>query len=155
MKILKTTLLAASLAFCFAGANAQNSPSLLNEPDHNKPKIFSDLPTKMLVPISQLESLLSLPVGAQVSKQVTTQFALIGKVVSKSTPGNNAFQSVVVNSTTRNGATFAFSRRTQPDGSVIYTGRMLSRQAGDVLVLHKEGDKYYFSKQGLYDLVNE
>jgi len=155
MKILKkSAVVAALLAVSFLQSSAQDSNVKLNEPNYNKAKLFSDLPDKLNLELTNLETLLDLSVGTQVSAIVATGFPLKGIVVSRSKA--DAFvKTVVIKSHSRQGATFTFSRITKNDGSFFYTGRIMSKDSGDALEIVKEGTVYVMRKKGLYDLINE
>ncbi|MDB5207010.1 MAG: hypothetical protein JWR72_2085 [Flavisolibacter sp.] len=155
MKFLKTAALAALLAVSYTPLSAQNVTVPLNEPNYNKPRVFSDLPSQMNLRLADMEALLNLSVGAQVNAMAANGFPLIGTVVSKSNPGNTLVKTVVIKSLTRQEATFTFSRITKEDGSLSYTGRMMSKSAGDALEIVKEGAGYVIRKKGFYDLINE
>ena len=51
--------------------------------------------------------------------------------------------------------TIIISAYTEKDGSITYTGRILSRANADLYELKKNGDEYEFVKRNYYDLVNE
>ncbi len=155
MKTLKkSAVIAALLAVSYLQSSAQNSTVKLNEPNYNKTTLFSDLPDKLNLQLTHLESLLNFSVGTQVNATIATGFQLIGTVVSKSKP--DAFvNTVVIKSLTRKGATVTFSRITKEDGSFSYIGRIMSKDAGDAFEIGKEGTGYVIRKKGLYDLINE
>lgn len=156
MKILKkSALIAMLLAVSYLQTSAQNSALRLNEPNYNKAKLFSDLPDKLNLRLTDVEALLNISVGKQVNAIIATGFPLVGVVVSKSTLKDAFVKTVVIKSTTRQGATFTFSRITKEDGSLFYTGRMMSKEAGDALEIIKEGTGYVIRKKGFYDLINE
>jgi hypothetical protein len=156
MKILKKTAVTAMLlAASYQQSVAQSSMVPLNEPNYNKPRLFSDLPEQLNLRLADMEALLNLSVGAQVTATVANGFQLTGTVVSKSAPGNAFVETVVIKSLNRPGATFTFSRITKQDRSFLYTGRMMSKDAGDALEIVKEGSGYVIRKKGLYDLISE
>lgn len=154
MKHRKTGAFAVLLILGCLQAFAQTPPPL-NEPDYNKPKVFADLPEKLILNISTAEALLTLSVGSVVNTAVAPGFLLTGTVVSKSSPADAAMQSVVIKSSSRGGAVFIFARRKAADGTFSYTGRMLGKSAGDALEIIKDGATYVFRKKGYYDLLNE
>jgi hypothetical protein len=155
MKILKAITFMALFTLCLVHVNAQAPASLLNEPDYNKPKLFSDLPEKLTLNLTNMETLLSLSVGASVNTLMANGFPLIGTVVSKSNPKDATVKSVVIKSRTRQGAVLTFTRITAADGTISYIGRLISKDAGDAFQIVKESGQYVFRKQGLYDLINE
>lgn len=155
MKFLKKTAAIAVLIFCTLHALSQATMPPLNEPDYNKPKLFSDLPGTMSLRLTDMEALLNLPVGTRVSAIAATGFPLLGIIVSTSNPADATVKTVVIKSTTRQGATFTFSRMAKEDGSFFYTGRMMAKGAGDALEIVKEGTGYVIRKKELYAMINE
>ena len=145
----------ALITACCMHASAQESALPLNQPNYNKPKLFADLPDKMPLRVGDLEGLFNLPVGKQITAMVANGFPFVGTVISKSDGADTSVKSIVVNSLTRQGATFTFTRITGKDGTVSYIGRMLSKANGDALEIAKEGDQYIIRKKNLYDLINE
>jgi len=145
------------MAFLTVGylhASAQETVPI-NQPDYNKPKLFSDLPAKLNLRLPDMEALLNLSVGTKVNTLVAEGLQLKGTVVSRSNPDDLSVKSVVINSFTRQGATLTFTRFTKDDGTYSYIGRMISKDAGDALEIVKEGTVYVIRKTGLYDLINE
>lgn len=155
MKSLKKTAFVAILSGCFTFVSAQETSAPFNEPNYNKPALFADLPSKLSVRLAELEQLLNLPEGREISATIANGFQLTGKIVSKSNPADANLKSVVIKSFNRQGATFTFSRIANGDGTFSYAGRILSHNNGDVLEISKEGNQYVFQKKGYYDLVNE
>jgi hypothetical protein len=146
------------LAFClvsfivFTQAAAQtNIP--LNEPDYNKPKIFSDLPQQMTLQVSEADQLFNLGEGELARVQVTSEYLLKGQVVSIG--GDKSGRTVIIRIPERNNAIFTFTRKTNADGVVSYVGRILSRNNGDAYEIKKENGQYIFNKVNLYDLISE
>lgn len=156
MKNLRTAILCAVLALGTLGVNAQNDVPV-NQPDYNKPRLFNNLPDRMVIGTDRMESLLSLSVGDPVSFTLTGSAAgqFNGEVISASTKYSNSIQTVVIRSTNFSGATLTISRVHNEEGNVSYTGRLLSIQHGDLLELKLQGTEYVLAKKGFYDLVNE
>lgn len=155
MKRQKTNALLALLTVCYLHSTAQTTVPPLNQPDYNKPKIFTDLPDKLDLRVTDMEALLNLPVGTQVNATVATGFSLSGTVVSKSNPAEQSVKTVVIKSALRKNALLTFSRVKKDDGSFFYVGRMISRDAGDAFEIAKEGNTYVLRKKSYYDLLNE
>ncbi|MGZ5218424.1 MAG: hypothetical protein ACXWV6_13095 [Chitinophagaceae bacterium] len=158
MKYLKPYGFSLSFIFCCAISFAQDRV-VLKEPDHNKPTLFSSFPDKIPVEINELKNLFSNT--AAKGKEVNTSFrdkklpGFKGKIISATSKYNNSLQSVVVRSTQFNGATLTFSSFTTTDGTVRYSGRIVSFQHDDVFVLQKQNDQYFFVKKKFNELVNE
>ena len=153
MKFQKAFAFLALFIAGWHGAAAQTVPPL-NEPNYNKPKIFSNLPDKLLLRLTEAEALLNLSVGGDAKAAIAPNFLLSGKVVSKSYGSDASVQSIVIKSNLRN-AVFSFSRIKNTDSSFVYRGRMLSREAGDALEIVKEADGYVLRKISYYNLLNE
>ena len=145
----------ALLTACYFSSSAQTTPVPVNEPNYNKPKVFADLPERFKANLSDLTSLLDLSAGAPVNVNIAPGLLLKGTVISTSNPANTTFKSVVIKTTARRESTLTFTRVTKPDGSISYIGRMISKEAGDVLEIVKDGNDYVFRKKGFYDLINE
>ena len=153
MKKLKNCVSLALLLLCSAFVYAQDQIAPINEPDLKKPKLFSDLPQKMDLKVSNIESLFRYKVGASVSLQVTNEFLLEGTVVSKSHDAQ--VESVVVRSTNRPGALFTYTKTVTKEYGERYVGRMVSRYSGDAFEIIKENGQYVLIKKDYYDMINE
>ena len=142
------------MLFISISASAQK-PVPINEPDQNKPRLFSNLPDKIPVDISTLQSLVSTETGKNVSLRLTPNGAsqFNGQVVSKA--DDNSFHSVVIRSGNFNGATLTLSSSAQPNGAVKFTGRIISMKHGDAYELQYQNDQYILIKKNFYDLINE
>ncbi len=157
MKNLRLAGIGLSLLLMCAVASAQEKPVPLNEPDYNKPLLFTDLPDKIPVEASYLKSLLNNEEGKDVQvrlagKQKTEFFN--GRVVSVATR-NSKNSSVVLRSANYNGASLTVTEVVNPDGSTAFIGRIISFQHGDLFELQSENGQYYFIKRKFYDLINE
>ena len=152
MKYLMPGICLIVLCTCYSASAQKSVP--VNEPDQNKPKLFSNLPD-IPVDISTLQSLVNAENGKTVSLRMTanglTQFT--GQVVSKA--DDNSFHSVVIRSGNFNGATLTLSSFAQPNGAVKFTGRIISMQHGDVYELQNQNSQYMLIKKNFYDLINE
>ena len=153
MKKLKASAIGVLLTVCSLHAGAQDQKIPLNEPDHNKPKLFNHLPQKMNLKISDVESVFGYSVGAAVSLKVTDNFLFQGTVVSKSEDAT--VKSIVVKSANLQGATFTFSKITKDDGSFNYAGRIMSRNNGDAYEIKAENGQYILNKKNLHELIAE
>ncbi len=157
MKSLRTSVLCASIALCSLGSFAQEKPVPVNEPDYNKPKLFTGLPDQVQINSDDLNNLFSTPLGRGTSLRFTddTQLRFEGEVVSSGSKYGNSLQTVVVRSSNFNGANLTLSKVTQSDGSVVYRGRIISLSHGDLYELQQRDGRYVFVKRNFYDLVNE
>ena len=155
MKTVKTITIGILLTVCCLQSSAQHGVPPLNEPDLNKPALFADVPQRMNLKITDLESLLDLPVGAKVNTAFSDNFHFIGTIVSKSDEHDNSVKSIVVRSTNRQGASFTFTKAKDADGSYNYLGRIISMKNKDAFEILKEDGIYILQKKNLYDLMNE
>jgi hypothetical protein len=156
MKNLKPLLAAFMLFVCAASALSQETAPL-TEPNYKKPLLFSSLPVNFKANLSALKELLKSANGEQVTADLGdgTSFSFNGQIISTAARNNNSVISVVIRSANYNGATLAFSQVIKEDGTLSYTGRIISFQHGDVLELRQNGDNYEFVKKKFHDLVNE
>lgn len=154
MKILKTSALCLLMGICSLSINAQEGLPF-NEPGHNKPKLFADLPNKFHFDVASFEKLLNLTEGAKVNVHLTGSLNFHGVVVSRSNPGDTSIRSVAVKSINRQGAHLTFTRSQNTDGTFAYVGRIVSRDHSDALQIQLEEGQYVLVKTDLYDLMNE
>ena len=152
MKKLKAIAIGALLTICLQ-SQAQKIP--LNEPDYNKAKLFNDLPGKMNLKVSEMETLFSFSPGSSIRIQATENFLFEGVIISRSDAGDTSVRTVVIRSTNRPGASFTFTRITNADGSIAYRGRIISRNNGDAFEIIQEKGLYVLQKKNLYDLISE
>jgi len=154
MKTLKTIAICALFSLGFIRSGAQEKIPI-NQPDYNKPKLFEDLPQKMNLTISDMESLFDLSVGTPVMAKLTKSFQFKGTIVSKSGDAGSQVRSVVISSTTRKGAVLTFTKIMSDDGSFFYRGRIISRESIDAYEIVKENDQYVLEKKNYYEMVRE
>ena len=157
MKNLCTLAISVCVTLSSITAFAQQQRIPINEPDYNKPRLFQNLPDFIPVTIDRLNALLntelSRPVNTNLSEKAELPFA--GQVVSRVSKEGNKIQSVVVKSSNFNGATLTILKITAEDGTVTYSGRLISFQHGDAYVLKNEDGHYSLVKKDFYELVNE
>lgn len=158
MNYLKLYGFSLSFIFCCAISFAQDRV-VLKEPDHTKPTLFKSFPDKIPVDTNELKNLFSNT--AAKGKEANVSFldkklpGFNGKIISATSKYNNTLRSVVVKSTHFNGATLTFSSSTTTDGTVRYSGRIVSFQHDDLFVLQKQNDQYFLVKKKFNELVNE
>lgn len=121
---------------------------------HNKPRLFTDLPSRLNIRLSDCELLLQRPVGANVQATIADGLVWNGRVVSKSQDGQ-PYQTIVVRSTDRQGATFVFTKTTDDSGVVRFRARIVSLAHADAFTLVVQEGRYYFIKQNLDEIVTE
>jgi hypothetical protein len=162
MKNISTLLLCACISFislsAFSQTQGQGAPPV-NEPDYNKPKLFAAYPEKIPVNLTIVNNMLSASLGATVDMNIaeggTASFRFAGEVVSTASKYDNRITSVVVRSTNFPGARLSINKIQTDDGNVKYTGRLISRQYGDVYELQSINNKFVLVKRAYYDIVNE
>lgn len=157
MKNLRTCVLCACITIIHASSFAQNNDVPINEPDRNKPKMFQNLPEYFPVNVDNLLSMLTSQTGADISVNLSDESTLPfeGKVVSSASKYDNTIYSVVIRSTNFEGAKLTISRITNPDGSIKYSGRLMSMKHGDLYELQTRENRLFLVKRNFYDLVNE
>jgi hypothetical protein len=140
--------------FISVSVSAQN-PVPVNEPDQKKPKLFTELPDKIPVDITVLQTLINTETGKTVSFRLgaSAPNSFTGQVISKTQ--DQSIRSVVIRSGNYNGATLTLSSSAQPNGTVKFTGRIISFQHGDLYELQNQNDQYILIKKNFYDLINE
>lgn len=157
MKNHRTPLLCLCALLFSLCAFSQNDKDPINEPDLKKPKLFSNLPDRIPVSIEKINDLFNVPVGDNASLKVaeTSSVQIVGEVISKASKYDDRIQSVVIRSSNFNGARFTISKIVNEDGSITYTGRIISFQHGDLYELQNQGGQFTLVKKNFYDLVNE
>ena len=151
----KLRIIAAGVLFtvCMTPALAQEKQLPLNEPDLNKPKLFSDLPQKMNLKVQELDPVFRHGVGDVVKISVADALSIEGTVVSKSEEAT--VNSIVIRSTNRKGAILTLTRGRYPDGSFQYAGRMTSLKNGDAFEIIREKGVYVLQKKSLHEMIAE
>ena len=156
MKNLRAPILCVCITLYSLCSFGQSQELRANGPNGYKPKLFQSLPENISVNAANLNNLLNTPVGHSVSINLSdnSQFQFEGEVVSASSQENN-IQTIVIRSTNYNGARLTLSKITNADGTILYSGRILSFQHGDLLELKNQAGHYILVKRKFNDLVNE
>jgi len=153
MKNLRTTLLCACMLVCSVYSFSQTGTARVNEPNMNKPMLFTSLPDKINInPESFFTQLTSQ--GNDVSVNIGDKMPFQGKVVSASLGSESDVSSVVVRSANFPGARLIFSKAVI-EGKTMYSGRIISMDHGDLYELQTTDGQYVFVKKKFYDLINE
>jgi hypothetical protein len=157
MKNLRTAILCALALFSALLSVAQENKIPINEPDHNKPRLFDALPSRIPVSIDELNAILDAPVGrnASITLGAANGARFDGDVVSVASQDDQQVRSVVIRSRNYNGARLTLSRIARPDGSVSFAGRIVSFQHGDLFELKHESGNMVLVKRNYHELVNE
>ena len=153
MKKQTTTALCALLCLLSLTVAAQQNKIPVNEPDYNKPRIFTDLPDKMIIRLADAQKLFSLAAGVSASVQLTDELFIKGVVVSNGE--SDGIKTVIIRAVNRNNAVFTFTRINKANGSMHFVGRIMSRDNGDALEIRKDENVYVLNKINLYDLISE
>jgi hypothetical protein len=154
MKNLKMGALCVLFILYYSSSIAQQTLPI-NEPDYNKPKLFSDIPQKIFLNTQILEGLLNAEVGRTIAVPLTGAFTYQGAVISKSDALDAHAKSIVIKCTNRPGATFTLSRIKNRDGSFSYKGRIISFKNSDAFELLFEDGHYILLKKHLYEIFSE
>jgi len=154
MKTLKTIALTALFILNYLLANCQEKIPI-NEPNYNRPKLFDDLPQKIILTLSDMEPLFDLSVGSPVMAKLAKSFQFKGMIVSKSGDDRSAVRSLVIRSSTRQEAILTFTKVINTDGSFVYQGRIVSMSSSDAYEIVKENDQYFLQKRNFYEMVRE
>lgn len=122
---------------------AQTSAPPLNQPA-DKPLLFASLPGKLECNLEEVDRLFMADPSDQLSVQLNSQMHLTGTVMEKV---RKSPEILTVNFKTANygGALFTISRIIQ-NGVIRYSGRIIGKDNGDVLMMVKENDRYFFTK---------
>jgi len=155
MKKLKASAFSVLLIVCVQHIQAQEQKIPLNEPNLRKPKLFNNLPEKINLKISEVVTVLDKSVGTAVNVQFADNFLFQGTVISKSDTPDESVKSIVIRSSSMQGASFTFSKTKNQDGSFRYIGRIMSRNNGDAYEIKFENGQYILQKKNLYELIAE
>ena len=128
MKNYRTIILFAGFVLVSMFSFSQEQKIPINEPDYNKPRLFAGFPDKIVLSTDQLNEMMSAPLGRNTNFRlsVDNDLQFQGEVISTASKYNNSIQSVVIRSNSFEGARFTLSRITNTDGSVRYSGRIIS-----------------------------
>ncbi len=153
------------LLFTIANAltvGAQEKSVQLNEPDYNKPKLFNTLPATLKVTNGELETLIAPAKSAargKATEDITKMRAKVAGLSSQYIAANsrieNEYNSVVMVLNDYPGATLTLTSVAKEDGTLVYTGRIISFKHGDAFVLELVNGQYQWTKKGFYDLIAE
>ena len=156
MKNLCTITMCILLGISGITVNAQNHIPL-NEPDLNKPKLFSNLPEKISVNTSELDAYFTILVGNTTQLNLASDMSqkFEGNLVSRSIRTADGVQTAIIRSSNFNGARMTVTKRLNEDGTVTYLGRIISFQHGDLYELQNQQGQWFLIKKNYYDLVNE
>ena len=116
----------------------------INQQVAEKPLLFSSLPQKSECNLEEVDRLFMAEPSQKLQLNLNSYLQLEGVVVEKV---QRSPEVLSVNFTVANysGALFNISRIIQ-NGTIRYSGRIINKENGDVLMMVKEKEKYYFTK---------
>jgi hypothetical protein len=138
--------------------SAQNKASFNSFDNTNKPTLFSQFPDRIAISTKDLDALFT---GAEESPSLSIQsadkktFTFSGKLIPTASKYDSKIRTLIIRSSNFSGATLTLSSSTLPDGTVEFSGRIISFKHGDLLILQREKGEYYLIKKNFRDLVNE
>lgn len=132
-----------ALLLCADKAISQSTPPL-NQPASNKPLLFASLPQKLECNLEEIDKLFMSEPDQKLQLQLNNYLQLDGFVAEKIQRSPEVL-SINFRSMNYSGALFNISRIIQ-NGTIRYTGRIVNKDNGDVLMMVKDKDKYYFTK---------
>lgn len=157
MKRLKTV---AFLVVAYFSANTISAQNVSLSPDKTasldkivapkqffieKPKLFNNLPDKFTVGKLFLQQLFSGNIST-ISLPAANGEPLQGEVIERVQKNPNVM-SINIKLSNYDGALFNVSRIILSDLSVSYVGRVINIKNGDILLLNRENDQFYFTKE--------
>jgi hypothetical protein len=143
---------------CFVACirvSAQNKASFNSFDNNRKPTLFSQLPDRIAIKTQDLEALFNGSTELSIQSSDKKTFTFSGKLVPTASNYNSKIRTLIIRSSNFSGATLTLSSSILPDGTVEYSGRIISFQHGDLLVLQKEKDEYSLIKKNFRDLIAE
>lgn len=159
MNYLKLSGLCLFCACLCMTASAQERKIPINEPNYTRPHLFDALPGQIHIETAELKNLLSgqAETGKQVSINFTDKTVPVfnGKIVSVADKYESKIRTLIIRLSNFSGATLTLSSSTLSDGTVRFTGRIISFQHGDLYVLELQNQQYYLIKKNYNDLINE
>jgi len=117
----------------------------LNQQVTDKPLMFTSLPEKLECNLEEIDKLFTSESSEKITLKLNNYLQLDGIIAEKQ---QKSPEVITINFKANNfkGTLFTISRSIQ-NGYIRYTGRIIGKENGDVLMLVKENDKYFFTKQ--------
>lgn len=132
------------LLFTVQSLSAQTEPPL-NQHAPEKPKLFGSLPEKIEFSETDLRGVFSSSISDKINLKINPSFIVDGFVTEKVQKNKNLISINCVLPQYQN-ALFNISM-INTNGVVRFTGRIVSPNHGDILLLKKENEKYFLVKQ--------
>jgi hypothetical protein len=158
MKNLRTTVLCVCISLSGLTAFAQiNDVPPVRETDYNKPKQFAAFPQEISISSDIINAMFNTSVGAGVefSFGSSNPLRFAGEVISTVSKYENSVRSVIIRSSNFTGARLIITKIVNENGGISYTGRILSKEHGDVYELKQLNDSYVWVKKNYHEAINE
>lgn len=110
----------------------------------SKPLLFASLPQRLECNLEEIDKLFMSEPDQKLQLQLNNHLQLDG-VVAEKVHRSPEVISINFKSINYGGALFNISRIIQ-NGTIRYTGRIINKDNGDVLMMIKDKEKYYFTK---------
>ena len=145
MKKLYASACIAVLLLCAVNVQSQSQATPpLNQQIADKPLLFASLPQKLECNLEEVDRLFMSEPSQKMQLHLNNYLQLDG-VVAEKIQRTPEILSVNFKASNYGGALFNISRIIQ-NGTIRYSGRIINKDNGDVLMMIKENEKYYFSK---------
>lgn len=137
------TLVCMAVLLCASLARAQGTPPL-NQQVADKPLLFSSMPQKLECNLEEVDKLFMSEPSQKLQLHLNNYLQLEG-IVAEKIQRSPEVLSVNFRVTNLSGSLFNISRIIQ-NGTIRYSGRIINKENGDVLMMVKDNEKYYFTK---------
>ena len=107
-----------------------------------KPKQFDNFPRVINCSSAELGRAFATTAGQTINLSFSDNFSFSGNVLDNTVKYSN-LQSVVLKSAAFNNSIFSLSKRTNPDNSITYVGRIINRNYFDGYELRKDASGNY------------
>ncbi len=128
---------------CFPFAQLPYQP--LQAPQEAKPNLFDHLPQKMHCNEAAFNDFFSKKINEKINTQLSAELHINGEVISTRQPVPGTFL-VNVRMFNYHNAIITVTAKLQANNSFYFHARALHPNFGDVLILTREKDKYFFIK---------
>ena len=126
------------------------------EKHDGKPQMFSVLSSKFSVRPDFINEVLDAKLNQQFSITITEGFQFTGNVSAKTSeaPG---LQTVIIQSSERDGMVLSVSKLVLPDQSIVYRGIIISKHHSDLLLLEKDAitGNYNWNKKNVSRMISD
>jgi hypothetical protein len=142
---MKNFFVCCSIALWCCKLSAQEIP-YINQHPKDKPALFASLPDTLSVTISDLQQLFTRSIGSRFAAAISKQFIVDGWVMERKTISPQQ-QNINIKLRNYDEALLNIAQIKLNDESITYTAKAISPNHGDMLILTKENNKYYFVRQ--------